>query len=157
MARADRMGFLLDAVTQEKFEVQRETVKNERGQRVDNRPYGRLGERVAQAMYPDGHPYSWPVIGFMDDLNRVNVNDLKAFFLKWYGPNNATLTVGGDINANEILPLVTKSFAPIPKGPAIPKVEKTAVTLNADRSISMEDEVHLPLLSMSFTTDLRSL
>ena len=73
----------------------------------------------------------------MDDLNRVNVNDLKAFFLKWYGPNNATLTIGGDINANEILPLVTKYFAPIPKGPAIPKVEKTAVTLNADRYISM--------------------
>nr|WP_306290852.1 pitrilysin family protein [Pseudoalteromonas sp. H100] len=121
---SDRMGFLLDAVTQEKFEVQRETVKNERGQRVDNRPYGRLGERMAQAMYPDGHPYSWPVIGFMDDLNRVNVNDLKAFFLKWYGPNNATLTIGGDINANEILPLVTKYFAPIPKGPEIPKVEK---------------------------------
>ena len=68
---SDRMGFLLDAVTQEKFEVQRETVKNERGQRVDNRPYGRLGERMAQAMYPDGHPYSWPVIGFMDDLNRL--------------------------------------------------------------------------------------
>ncbi|WP_076924848.1 pitrilysin family protein [Pseudoalteromonas sp. EB27] len=149
---ADRMGFLLDAVTQEKFEVQRETVKNERGQRVDNRPYGRLGERVAQAMYPDGHPYSWPVIGFMDDLNRVNVNDLKAFFLKWYGPNNATLTIGGDINANEILPLVTKYFAPIPKGPEIPTVEKTAVTLDADRYISMEDKVHLPLLSMSFPT-----
>lgn len=149
---ADRMGFLLDTVTQEKFEVQRETVKNERGQRVDNRPYGRLGERIAQAMYPDGHPYSWPVLGFMDDLNRVNVNDLKAFFLKWYGPNNATLTIGGDINANEILPLVTKYFAPIPKGPEIPKVEKTAVTLNADRYISMEDKVHLPLLSISFPT-----
>lgn len=149
---SDRMGFLLDAVTQEKFEVQRETVKNERGQRVDNRPYGRLGERMAQAMYPDGHPYSWPVIGFMDDLNRVNVNDLKAFFLKWYGPNNATLTIGGDINANEILSLVTKYFAPIPKGPEIPKVEKKAVTLNADRYISMEDKVHLPLLAMSFPT-----
>ena len=121
---ADRMGFLLDSVTQEKFEVQREAVKNERGERVDNKPYGRLSERVSQAMYPDGHPYSWPVIGFMDDLNRVNVNDLKAFFLKWYGPNNATLTIGGDINANEILPLVTKYFAPIPKGPEIPKVEK---------------------------------
>ena len=154
---SDRMGFLLDAVTQEKFEVQRETVKNERGQRVDNRPYGRLGERMAQAMYPDGHPYSWPVIGFLDDLNRVNVNDLKAFFLKWYGPNNATLTIGGDINANEILPLVTKYFAPIPKGPEIPKVEKKAVTLNADRYISMEDKVHLPLLAMSFpTTHARS-
>ena len=77
---ADRMGFLLDAVTQEKFEVQRETVKNERGQRVDNQPYGRLSERVAEALYPHGHPYSWPVIGYLEDLDRVGLNDLKAFF-----------------------------------------------------------------------------
>ncbi|TMN67447.1 peptidase M16 [Pseudoalteromonas sp. S1727] len=149
---ADRMGFLLDAVTQEKFEVQRETVKNERGQRVDNRPYGRLNERVSQALYPDGHPYSWPVIGFMDDLNRVNVNDLKAFFLRWYGPNNATITIGGDINAEDVLPLVSKYFAPIPRGPEVVDAEKVAVTLEADRYISMEDKVHLPLLSMNFPT-----
>ncbi|HEX5756099.1 MAG TPA: insulinase family protein, partial [Arenimonas sp.] len=76
---ADRMGFLLDAVTQEKFEVQRETVKNERGQRIDNAPYGRIHERIGEALYPAGHPYSWPVIGYMDDLNRANVNDLKQF------------------------------------------------------------------------------
>ncbi|GHB62830.1 peptidase M16 [Psychrosphaera saromensis] len=149
---ADRMGFLLDAVTQEKFEVQRETVKNERGQRIDNRPYGRMSERVSQALYPDGHPYSWPVIGFMDDLNRVNVNDLKAFFLKWYGPNNATLTIGGDISAEDVLPLVTKYFAPIPVGPEVPTVQKMPVKLTQDRYISMEDKVHLPLLSMNFPT-----
>jgi len=149
---ADRMGFLLDAVTQEKFEVQRETVKNERGQRVDNRPYGRLNERVSQALYPDGHPYSWPVIGYMDDLNRVNVNDLKAFFLRWYGPNNATITIGGDVNAEDVLPLVSKYFAPIPKGPEVVDAEKVAVTLDEDRYISMEDKVHLPLLSMNFPT-----
>jgi len=107
---ADRMGFLLDAVTQEKYEVQRETVKNERGQRVDNRPYGRLRERVSAALYPEGHPYSWPVIGFIEDLNRVNVNDLKAFFLRWYGPNNATLTIGGDLEQHETLALVNKSL-----------------------------------------------
>ncbi|PJF33005.1 MAG: peptidase M16, partial [Phototrophicales bacterium] len=92
---SDRMGYLLNAVTQEKFEVQRETVKNERGQRVDNQPYGRLGELVDAALYPEGHPYSWQTIGYIEDLNRVNVNDLKAFFLRWYGPNNATLTIGG--------------------------------------------------------------
>jgi zinc protease len=149
---ADRMGFLLDAVTQEKFEVQRETVKNERGQRVDNRPYGRLNERVSQALYPDGHPYSWPVIGFMDDLNRVNVNDLKAFFLRWYGPNNATITIGGNISAEEVVPLVSKYFAPIPRGPEVENAEKQAVTLDADRYISMEDKVHLPLLSINYPT-----
>jgi zinc protease len=149
---SDRMGFLVDAVTQEKFEVQRETVKNERGQRVDNRPYGRLNERVSAALYPEGHPYSWPVIGFMEDLNRVNVNDLKAFFLRWYGPNNATLTIGGDIEVEKTLKLVTKYFGSIPKGPEVTMPEKKPVTLEADRYISMEDNVHLPLLYMSYPT-----
>jgi len=149
---ADRMGFLVDAVTQEKFEVQRETVKNERGQRVDNRPYGRLNERVSAALYPAGHPYSWPVIGFMEDLNRVNVNDLKAFFLRWYGPNNATVTIGGDIDEKATLALVTKYFGSIPKGPEVIMPEKPAVTLDADRYISMEDNVNLPLLYMTFPT-----
>ncbi|MDA8622261.1 insulinase family protein [Psychrosphaera sp.] len=149
---SDRMGYLLDAVTQEKFEVQRETVKNERGQRVDNRPYGRLNERVSAALYPEGHPYSWPVIGYMEDLNRVNVNDLKAFFLRWYGPNNATITIGGDIDEAKTLELVNKYFGTIPRGPEVKMPEKAPVTLDADRYISMEDNVHLPLLYMSYPT-----
>lgn len=149
---ADRMGFLLDAVTQEKFEVQRETVKNERGQRVDNRPYGRLNETMAAALYPEGHPYSWPVIGFMEDLNRVNVNDLKAFFLRWYGPNNATLTIGGDINEAETLALVNKYYGSIPRGPEVAMPEKPTVTLDADRYVSFEDNIALPLVHMTFPT-----
>ena len=149
---ADRMGFLVDAVTQEKFEVQRETVKNERGQRVDNRPYGRLNERVSEALYPAGHSYSWPVIGYLDDLNRVNVNDLKAFFLRWYGPNNATLTIGGDINISETLVLVKKYFGSIPRGPEVATPEKPVFEIAEDRYISMEDNVHLPLLYMTYPT-----
>ena len=149
---ADRMGFLIDAVTQEKFEVQRETVKNERGQSVDNRPYGQLNERVSQALYPAGHPYSWPVIGFMDDLNRVNVNDLKAFFLRWYGPNNATLSIGGDLDVKQTLALVNKYFGSIPRGPEVTMPTKTAIVLKQDRYISMEDNVHLPLVYMSYPT-----
>ncbi len=147
---SDRMGFLLDAVTEKKFEVQRETVKNERGQRVDNQPYGRLFERVSQALYPDMHPYSWPVIGWMDDLNRANVNDVKAFFLRWYGPNNATLTIGGDVKAEDILPLVQKYFGSIPVGPAVEPAPKQLLTLSEDRYISMEDNVHLPLLYVTY-------
>lgn len=149
---SDRMGYLLDAVTQEKFEVQRETVKNERGQRVDNRPYGRLYERVSAALYPEGHPYSWPVIGYMEDLNRVNVNDLKAFFLRWYGPNNATLTIGGDFDEEQTVALIKKHFGSIPRGPEVKMPEKTIVTLDEDRYISMEDNVHLPLVYMAFPT-----
>ena len=149
---ADRMGFLVDAVTQEKFEVQRETVKNERGQSYDNRPYGLLRERVSAALYPLNHPYSWPTIGYIDDLNRVDVNDLKAFFLRWYGPNNATLTIGGDIDIETSLSLVKKYYASIPRGPEVDMPAIPTFTLKSDRYISMEDNVHLPLVYMSYPT-----
>ena len=149
---ADRMGFLLDAVTQKKFEVQRDTVKNERGQSVDNRPYGLLLERVNEALYPEGHPYSWMTIGYMEDLDRVDVNDLKKFFLRWYGPNNATLTIGGDIDPAQTLDWVIKYFGSIPRGPDVPLPEKPLVTLDADRYISMQDNVALPLLYMAYPT-----
>jgi len=149
---ADRMGFFLDAVTQEKFEVQRDTVKNERGQRMDNRPYGQLIERVNEALYPEGHPYSWQTIGYIEDLNRVDVNDLKEFFLRWYGPNNATLTIGGQIDEAEALAWVIKYFGSIPRGPEVTAPEKLKVELDADRYISMEDNVALPLLYMVYPT-----
>ena len=149
---ADRMGFLLDAVTREKFEVQRDTVKNERGQRIDNAPYGLLSERVGEALFPAGHPYSWSVIGYVEDLDRVDVDDLKAFFLRWYGPNNAVLTIGGDFDEAQALGWIRQYFGPIPRGPDVAAPEKPAVTLDADRYISLEDDVALPLLQMSFPT-----
>ena len=149
---ADRMGYFLDAVTQDKFEVQRETVKNERGQGVDNRPYGRLSERVGEAMYPAGHGYSWSTIGYIEDLNRVDVNDLKRFFLRWYGPNNATLTIGGRFDVSQALAWVDKYYGPIPRGPEVVNPERPVVTLDKDRYISMEDNVALPLLYMSYPT-----
>ena len=120
---ADRMGFLLDAVTQKKFEVQRATVKNERGQNYDNRPYGLVDETLSKNLFPYGHPYSWLTIGYIEDLNRVDVNDLKNFFLRWYGPNNAVLSIGGDINPKDALKLVEKYFGSIPKGPSVEKVK----------------------------------
>lgn len=149
---ADRMGFLLNAVTQEKFEVQRETVKNERGQNYDNRPYGLVFEKILESMYPKGHPYSWPTIGFIEDLNRVNVNDLKKFFLRWYGPNNATLTIGGAVDVNETLKLVDKYFGSIPRGPEVGMPDKSLVSLDADRYISYEDNVNLPMVAFSYPT-----
>lgn len=149
---ADRMGFLLDAVTTEKFEVQRDTVKNERAQRVDNVPYGLLSERVGEAMFPEGHPYSWSTIGYVEDLDRVDVNDLKRFFLRWYGPNNAVLTIGGDFDEAGTLAWVAKYFGPIPRGPDVARPDKPAVTLDANRYISLEDRVALPLLYMAYPT-----
>ena len=98
---ADRMGFLLEAVTQKKFEIQRATVKNEKGQRYENRPYGMVSEVAGKHFYPFGHPYSWLTIGYIEDLNRVGVDDLKKFFLRWYGPNNSVLSIGCDINTKE--------------------------------------------------------
>jgi zinc protease len=147
---ADRMGFLLDAVTQEKFEIQRATVKNERGQNYDNRPYGLMGEKVGEALYPVGHPYSWTTIGYVEDLDRVNVQDLKNFFMRWYGPNNAVLTVAGDVKPEEVIKMVEKYFGPIPRGPEVKPQPKTPVTLDKDRYISYEDNIRFPVVQLSF-------
>ncbi|MES2629548.1 MAG: pitrilysin family protein [Bacteroidota bacterium] len=147
---ADRMGFLLDAVTQTKFENQRETVKNERGQNYDNRPYGLASEYLSKTLYPYGHPYSWLTIGYIEDLNRVNVGDLKNFFLRWYGPNNATLTVGGDVTTAQVLKLAEKYFGPIPKGPSVEKMTLPAPVLPQDRYVHYEDNVKFPMIQMVY-------
>jgi zinc protease len=150
---ADRMGFLLDAVTQQKFEVQRETVKNERGQRVDNVPYGLATEIMSKNMYPYGHPYSWLTIGYIEDLNRVNVNDLKNFFLRWYGPNNATVTVGGDVDVKQAVSLVEKYFGSIPKGPEVKDMPPMVPQLDKHRFASYTDNyARLPLMLRSYPT-----
>ncbi|MFA6151472.1 MAG: pitrilysin family protein [Chitinophagaceae bacterium] len=150
---ADRMGFLLNAVTQKKFEVQRATVKNERGQNYDNRPYGLVGEVAAKNLYPYGHPYSWLTIGYIEDLNRVNVEDLKNFFLRWYGPNNAVLTVGGDVKTADVLKLAEQYFGSIPKGPDVQPVKLAAPVLEQNRYISMMDNyAKVPMLRMVFPT-----
>ncbi len=150
---ADRMGFFLDAVTQQKFEVQRSTVKNERGQNYDNRPYGLVGEFTSKNLYPYGHPYSWLTIGYVEELNRVNVADLKNFFLRWYGPNNATLTIGGDINPTEALKMIEKYFGSIPRGPEVTKTILPAVNITQNRYVSYVDNyARVPLLVKAFPT-----
>ncbi|MBF9236984.1 insulinase family protein [Hymenobacter sp. BT683] len=149
---SDRMGFLLDAVTQERFEVQRATVKNERGQNYDNRPYGLASEYISKTLYPYGHPYSWLTIGYLEDLDRSNVEDLKKFFLRWYGPNNATLTIGGDVKPAEVVKLVEKYFGSIKRGPAVAKTKLPAPVLTTDRYVSYQDNVRFPMLQMVFPT-----
>lgn len=149
---ADRMGFLLDSVTQRKFEVQRATVKNERGQNYDNRPYGLVGEKTGEALYPKGHPYSWTTIGYIEDLNRVDVNDLKRFYMRWYGPNNAVLTVSGDVNTDEVVKLAQKYFGSIPRGPEVKNMAKQAAVLTENRYISYEDNVRFPMYKVTYPT-----
>ena len=148
---SDRMGFLMDAVTQKKFEIQRSTVKNERGQNYDNRPYGLASEAVSKALYPYGHPYSWLTIGYIEDLNKVDVSDLKRFFLRWYGPNNATLTIGGDIDVKQTLAWVQKYFGSIPRGPEVKPTVLPAPVLSADRYISYTDNyARQPMLYIAY-------
>ena len=150
---ADRMGFLLDAVTQKKFEIQRATVKNERGQRVDNVPYGLTFEKISTTLYPYGHPYSWLTIGYLEDLDRSDVNDLKNFFLRWYGPNNATLTVGGDVVPSQVVKLVEKYFGGIPKGPEVKDMKMEPVKLASNRYTHYVDNyAKLPLLAIVYPT-----
>jgi zinc protease len=150
---ADRMGFLLDAVTQRKFEIQRETVKNERGQNYDNRPYGLVSEVTAKNLYPYGHPYSWLTIGYIEDLNRVDVNDLKNFFLRWYGPNNATLTIGGDVNPAAVVKMVEKYFGSIPRGPEVKNMKFSAPVLEGNRYVTLVDNyARIPQLSITYPT-----
>jgi zinc protease len=149
---SDRMGFLLETITSEKFEVQRATVKNERGQNVDNRPYGRLNETINQMVYPREHPYSWPVIGYMTDLDRGTVTDLKEFFSRWYGPNNAVLTIGGDIDEAQTLLWINKYFGGLKAGPKVENITKQLTSLSDNRYYSFSDNISLPLLYISFPT-----
>lgn len=150
---ADRMGFFLDAVTQKKFEVQRSTVKNERGERIDNVPYGQRFEMIHKNLYPYGHPYSWQTIGYVEDLNRVDVNDLKNFFLRWYGPNNAAIVVAGDVKAADVVKLVEKYFGSIARGPEVEPVKVPAPKVDANRYISYVDNyAKLPMLSVAYPT-----
>lgn len=150
---ADRMGFFLDAVTQKKFEVQRATVKNEKQQNYDNRPYGRFREVNAAALYPYGHPYSWLTIGKLADLDRVELSDLKKFFLRYYGPNNATLTIGGDVDPDKVVKLVEKYFGVIPRGPEVKDMTLDPVSISSDRYVSYVDSnIRFPALLFTFPT-----
>jgi zinc protease len=152
-AESDRMGFLLDAVSQKKFEIQRATVKNERGQNYDNRPYGLALEAMSKNLYPYGHPYSWLTIGYLEDLNRSGLNDLKNFFLRWYGPNNATVTIVGDVTPAAAVKLVEKYFGSIPRGPEVKPVSVPAVALEKTRYASYVDNyAKLPMLLMAYPT-----
>ena len=149
---ADRMGFLLNAVTLEKFENQRDAVKNEKYQNQISQQYGMNYEILGQNLYPPSHPYNWPVIGYVDDLDRATLEDLKNFFLRWYGPNNAILTISGDVKSEDVLPLVQKYFGSIPRGAEVRKLGSMVPRLSSDVYSGYTDNVYLPLTDIVFPT-----
>ena len=149
---SDRMGFLLDSMSAEKVDGQREVVKNERRQRYENSPYGLAWENIYKNLYPEGYPYNWTTIGSMADLDAASYNDVAEFFKTFYVPNNASLVIAGDINANEALKLVEKWFGGLPAGEPVPSLNPESAKLNEEKIITIEDNVQLPRLYMTWIT-----
>lgn len=149
---SDRMAGLLDALTEEKLDNQRNVVQNERRQRYENAPYGMASEALAAALYPPGHPYSWPTIGSLEDLNAASLEDVRAFFRKYYAPNNASLAIVGDFEPEQAKAWVEKYFGPGPAGPPIERPSPEPVRLGEEKRIVLEDRVQLPRLYMAWHT-----
>jgi zinc protease len=149
---SDRMGFLLPAMTQEKLDNQRDVVMNERRQSYENRPYGLVHETLLAALYPEGHPYSWPTIGSMDDIRAATLDDVARFFRRWYGPNNATLAIGGDFEPAHALALVERWFGSIPPGPPVERPAPEPARLPETRRVVLEDRVQQPQLVLCWPT-----
>src|SRR5437899_2190681 len=126
---SDRMGYLLDTMTPQTVDAQRDVVKNERRQSYENRPYGQADITLTEMLYPDGHPYHWPVIGYMPDLTAASYDDVVAFFKKYYGPSNASLVVAGDIESASARKLVEKWFADVKPGAPVEPMTIPGVAL----------------------------
>jgi len=137
---ADRMGFLAGNLSAEMLERERGVVSNEKRQ-GENQPYGRVFSRLVEALYPAEHPYSWPTIGSLEDLAAATLDDVRAWYSTYYGPNNCVLSLAGDITVERARELVTKYFGGIPPGPALPRYEIWIPRLDSDVRDTMEDRV----------------
>jgi zinc protease len=150
---SDRMGYLINTVTQSAFANQQNVVQNEKRQGVDNRPYGHNSWVLDKNLYPEGHPYSWQVIGEMKDLFNATVEDVKEFHSTFYRPNNATLVVAGDLDLEETRQLVEKYFGEIPGGAPMEDMEPMLVTLDQTKKLYHEDNfAKTPRLTMAWPT-----
>ena len=143
---SDRMGFLLDALDQKRFDVQRDVVKNERRQSYENRPYGTAHLLLQPALFPPPHPYSWPVIGSQEDLDAAHLDDIKAFFRRFYSPSNASLTLAGDFDSDEARKLVDRYFGDLEPAPAVDRIGRMDSTLRGEVRLDLRDRVQLPRL-----------
>ena len=147
---ADRMGFLLDALDQQRFDVQRDVVKNERRQSYENRPYGMAHWHLQEALYPLPHPYHWMTIGSQEDLDAASLDDVKDFFRRFYGPSNASVAIAGDFSNGEALELVNRYFGDLqPSGP-VPRTGRQDSALAGRIELEMRDKVTLPRIYVAY-------
>ena len=146
---SDRMGYLLPALTMQKFETQREVVLNERRQNYENRPYGLSTMAIVAALFPSDHPYHWMTIGETADLNAATFDDVREFFRTYYHPSNASLVVAGDVDTGDALERVRRHFDEIPAGPKPAPLQLTA-GITGERRLLLEDRVELPRLYLSW-------
>lgn len=147
---SDRMGFFLPSLTQEKLDNQKSVVKNERLERYDNQPYGLAWEKVITNLYPKMHPYSWPTIGFLDDIESYTLRDVSTFFNNFYMPGNASLVIAGDLELNKTTELVEKYFGEIGNNGSSTKLEFNKPHLMENKQIVHKDNVQLERLYLAW-------
>ena len=147
---SDRMGHLLPALTEAKLANQRDVVLNERRQNYENRPYGLAGFALSGAMYPSDHPYHWPTIGWPDDIAAARLEDVSAFFSRYYHPANATLAIAGDVDTADAIARARAFFGEIPAGPAVERIAPPMPELRAPLPLSLEDRVELPRVYLAW-------
>jgi len=149
---SDRMGYLLDIVTPQLVNGQRDVVKNERRQGVENAPYGMADVKIDELLYPKGHPYSWPTIGYMEDLTAASDEDVRDFFRKYYAPGNASLSIAGDIDIADTRRTIERWFSDVKPGAAIEPNEYPPAILAGVKKERMTDKVQLPRLTLAWLT-----
>jgi zinc protease len=149
---SDRMGYLLEAMSPERVNGQRDVVKNERRQSYENRPYGMASLEIDKLLWPATHPYSWPTIGEMEDLTAASHQDVVEFFKKYYAPNNASIVIAGDIDMDRTQALVQKWFGEIPRGAAVDPVFAPPASLTQVKRKVLSDRVRLPRLHLAWIT-----
>jgi len=149
---SDRMGFLIPALTQEKLNNQKDVVMNERRQRYENQPYGLSWEILFSNLFSKDHPYSWPTIGWMKDIEKFELNDVIEFFKKYYAPNNASLVIGGNFEIQNAIELVEKYFGEIKSGIPVEPIKAPEQKLFESKEIIHEDNVQLPRIHLAWHT-----
>lgn len=149
---SDRMAYLLDAMTPASVNAQRDVVKNERRQNYENRPYGQASVELGEMLFPAGHPYHWPTIGYMPDLTAASYEDVVEFFKKYYAPNNASLVIAGDIDPAATRKLVEKWFSEVKRGQFVEPIAPPAAVLTEVKKKTLTDKVQLPRLYLAWIT-----